>query len=95
MLTLSLLYTGTNPPSYVYRVSCEGELQVALGGLSAILSGLINHPDDDKRKAIKLNNDKFQADIGQFGCEVLYAAGFKLKHFRVSPSSLCLVPLCF
>jgi len=69
----------------------EDELKVALSGLAAILEALISHPDDESRRTINTQNEKFQLDIARFGTEVLFAAGFKLKHTRVSrhTPSLC------
>eukprot|EP00615_Pteridomonas_danica_P008284 CAMPEP_0114356720 /NCGR_PEP_ID=MMETSP0101-20121206/21151_1 /TAXON_ID=38822 ORGANISM="Pteridomonas danica, Strain PT" /NCGR_SAMPLE_ID=MMETSP0101 /ASSEMBLY_ACC=CAM_ASM_000211 /LENGTH=394 /DNA_ID=CAMNT_0001499249 /DNA_START=121 /DNA_END=1305 /DNA_ORIENTATION=+ len=60
----------------------EDELKVALSGLAAILEALISHPDDESRRTINTQNEKFQLDIARFGTEVLFAAGFKLKHTR-------------
>jgi hypothetical protein len=54
----------------------------AIAAVCGILSGIEKHPDDEKRRTVRIGNARFQEDLGRWdgGKECLLAAGFRLVH---------------
>ena len=73
---------ATKQPKLYCPEVANDNLKAAVAALCGVLGGIEKYPDDEKRRTLRINNTRFQQDIGKWdgGKECLFAAGFRLVH---------------